>query len=190
MGKLSRSQRTIIIVSAVGVVFLIVGIIIFYFPSKKRIKDLKTELDDMNQQIDRIFAIVGKEKSIGEGIQSLEELYKTISARFPQKEERGIRLLSDYARRLNMEVGSLVPASKVPFLDQEAHPVVIDGETCQAELVSMEMRGSYQDLVEYIRELQEDFPTLVTIESLSISKDSAGPDKLNIRLGLRFYLLS
>jgi Tfp pilus assembly protein PilO len=190
MGKLSRSQRNIIIVSIVGVILLSVIIIIFYLPSKKRIENLKTELNDMNQQIDRISGIVGKEKSIGEGIQSLEELYKSISARFPQKEERGIRLLSDYARRLNIEVGSLVPAGKVPFLDEEGKPLVVDGETCQSESILMEMRGSYQDFVEYIHDLQEDFPTLVTIESLSIIKDSAGPSKLNIRLELKFYLLS
>ena len=120
----------------------------------------------------------------------LETRYKELNSKFPEKEEGALGALSDLAKKHKIEIRSIRSQPKSFFLDENAQKIEIDGKVCQIFLVSMEIRTSYRDLVEYIDALKEYLPAYVTIESMRINKEASGSLKLNVALDLALYLLS
>ena len=113
-------------------------------------------------------------------------MYKDFSSKFPEKEEESLRILSDIARNLNIEIISISPKPKRVF---EAAGRV-EEKICQFISVSMEMRGTYFNLVKYIESLKKDLPAFLSIEELRIKKERIEGSLLNIMLTFKLYLLS
>ena len=190
MQNLTRSQQKIIIVTvAVIVVFFIVWLLL-YIPTTNGMNQYKIELNGVQSQIQQIEMTFGQGKSIEEGMRLLTERYRQLDAKFPLKEEEGLRLLSDMARQLNVEIVSTKLQPKKEFEDSSHTKVQIDGKTCQELKITIDVRSTYKDLVEYIKTLKEQLPVYITVENLKINKASREVSPLNVTLEINFYLLS
>lgn len=191
MKKISISQKKIIIITLIVIGAFISFLIFVYLPSKDSVKNLKAELTEIESAIKYIEEkVIGQGKTIEEGIQSLNARYQELNKRFPSKEEESLVMISEFARKLNIEIVSISPQPKVAFLSAGS-PISIEGKTCQRFAVSIQMRCLYKDLVRYLEALKKDIPMFTTIEGLTISRDSSTQTlRLNVSLGLSIYLLS
>lgn len=188
--KISLTQKKIIFIFAIVISAFLLFYFFVYSPAKNKVASLKQELSGVQGQIKAIEAITREAKTMEAGIALLETKYQQLSAKFPLKEEEVIKILSDLAPASNIEIISIRPESKTLFLDAGNQKIEIDGKSCQKVFVSIELRGIYHDLVKYLDSVKESMPAFINIEGVKISKDSAATVKLNINLGVSFYLLS
>lgn len=190
MRKLNPYQVKVLITAA-----LVAGVFAaFYFfiqtPRSSHLRHLQTEFYDKQSQIQQIENVVAQGYALEEGIKLFQKNRKNIDSKFPAKEEEGLKGISDFARHFNMEVTSLKSSSRIPFLFLNQEKVEIDGKTCYQVYAAVEMKGSYEHLVQYLAALKESLPAYISIEKLRIMRDSSGADKLSIFIDFNLYLLS
>jgi len=190
MKKMSLAQKKLNIVTVACVFIFFMLWTFLYVPFKETIKELKSELIGIQGQILQIEGKTAGSEEINQGFRQLEERYQWVNSKFPKKEEKALRMLSDLAKEFKVEVSSIRSQPKVAFLDENAQKVEIEEGLCQKLLVSIEMKSVYKDLVGYIDALKKFLPAYVTIESMRIRKEGPGLQQLNISLDLNLYLLS
>ena len=188
MIKINLSQKKIIIV-AVGVMFAFLAAwFLAYLPSQTKIKQLKALLANTDGQIHQIEAMVENGKTIEEGMRLLAERYGQLSSKFSPKEEESIKLLSDFARQLHIEITSTRYQPKTEFLNANQQ-VDVDGKKCQVVRVSIEMKCHYKDLVKYLETLSARLPVYITVEQMRIGTANAQNLELNVSFDVNLYLL-
>ncbi len=190
MRKISSAQKKINIVTATGVLAFLMLWGFLYLPSIKVVKELKSELNGIQDQIRQIEGKVTGDGKTKQGIRELELRAQWVNSKFPEKEEKALRMLSDLAKEFKIDVLSIRSQPKVDFLDEDAQKVEIEGRVCQKFLVSIEIKAIYGDLVEYVDNLKESLPAYITIERMRIRKETSGARQLSITLDLNLYLLS
>ncbi|UCG35819.1 MAG: hypothetical protein JSW17_03210 [Candidatus Omnitrophota bacterium] len=186
--NLAKSEKKLIISSAVALSALLILFFAVYLPIKNKVKMFAKEQFQVDSQIKEIQELV--DTTAGKGFARLEERFKALDRKFPQEEKEAIILLSAFAQRLNIDIITMRPQSKKDFIDEKENKVVIDGKTCRMVGVSLEMRALYEDLVEYIRILRQMLPSYVSIDNLKIIKDRTDSPVLHIRLNFNLHLLS
>ena len=188
--KVSSTQKMIIIISLIVILVFLFFWFLIYLPSKKEVTRIKSQLSDLNNQIRQIEAITSQTTLTDEGIRIIRQRHQQLIDKFPQKEEESLRMLSDLAGNLNVELVSIKPQPKTVFLDQNKNAVEIEGRVCQKVYVSIEIKSLYKDLVKYIQTIKESLPAFISIEKLNIGKDRLQAPKLKVLLELNLFLLS
>ena len=190
MNKKGLLQKEIIIITFLILSAFLICWIFIYFPSKNIVEGVKSELAGLQRQIYEIEAVIDRAKTTDKSIQALIEKSQKLNNAFPRREEESLKMLSQLARNLNIELNSVEPQLRTVFLDEDKKEVKIEGKTCQKIFISLEMRCFYKDLVKYIETLKKVLPALVSVEILKAGKDRSGTTKLNVTLGIKLYLLS
>ncbi len=186
--RLTPAQKKIAISALIlALVFFAVWLFL-YLPSRNMLRTLKTQLDAAEDEIAEIQALLGRGVSIEQGLTSLKKRHQDVSAQFPAKEEEAIKVFSDVAKKLNIEVESLKSEPIRPLLIGK-DKVEIEGRACQFTSVSLRMRCTYLEFVEYAENVKQSLPALLTIEKLKITRNSPGAKELNIDLVFNLYLL-
>lgn len=183
--KLSSSQRKIIIVAVFAVCVFCTAWFLVYRPMKKKIGELKEELEGVEAKIKQIEGMIDPGKKIGEGIRSLEEKHAKLAAKFPSKEEEAVTALFTLASKANIEIASIASQARYPCAQKAA----IEGKSCYEIPITLKANGTYRGLVNYIDVLQESLPAFVTFEGLTIGKSIVGTSQLAIDLVITIYLL-
>lgn len=186
MLRISPTQKRIIGVTTAVILAFVLAWGLVYLPARSKVGRLQTELNDLEDQIRQIEIMSIEGKTISEGIKVLETKYRQINIKFPEKEEEGLGLISEFAQKQNLEVIAMTsqPKKSCPL---EAK---VDGKSCYEVSVSIVMRGTYPNLVLYMETLKESLPAYVTFDRLGISKEGSGSALVNIKLDFRLYLLS
>lgn len=190
MKKLSLPQKNMLVLIFTVVCAFVVFCFFVYFPTWNSIIQIKENLSNVENQIREIEAMVGKSETIDESKSTLREMFTHLNSKFSQDEKESFKMISDFARKLNIGIISIRPTPRTPFLDTDNQKIIVEGKVCQKIGLSMEMRCSYKDLVEYIKALKESLPAVFAVERLKITKDTAATVKLYITLDLNLYTLS
>jgi len=178
---------------------MISGVIVFgfflfwmvvYLPAQMEFKRLKAQLKGANDQISQIELMVTKGETMNTGAKILEQRFREVNYKFPQKEEAALEMLSELGQKLGMGVLSTKSQPKTPFLDKDGQPVMVEGRACQKVFVLIEMKSSYAELVHFLETIDKQLPAYMIVERLEIRKDTAASLKLNIVLGFNLYFLS
>lgn len=183
--KLSSSQRKIMIVAVFAVCVFCAAWFLVYRPTKKKIGELKKELEGVESKIKQIEGMIDPGKKMGEGIRSLEEKYAKLASKFPSKEEEAVTALFTLASKANIEISSINSQARHPCTQKAA----IEGKSCYEIPIALKANGTYKGLVSYIEVLQESLPAFVTFEGLSIGKSTGGTSQIIIDLMITIYLL-
>ncbi len=187
---LTPSQRKIFILAILlGVVFFLVWIFIV-IPRQITLSRMKEELKSIQNQILEIESIVPKDAKIDQVIRAFDEEKQRLVSKFPNRDEEGIKMLSDYARKFNIEIVSLRSQTKVLFFDRDQKKVEIEGKNCYQVLVSIELKSQFKNLVQYLQDLKKTFPRYITLEKVKINKDFSSPNSLYVTVDLYLYLLT
>ncbi|MDD5408915.1 MAG: hypothetical protein PHC71_02360 [Candidatus Omnitrophica bacterium] len=186
---ISESQKNIIIMGAAVLFFFLLFWLFLYFPSSKEITGLKRELALTQQQIQGIEILLAGSRGRDEAIHLLKERQQYLNSRFPQKEEASLRIISEVARKMNIDVVSLQPGLRAEFLDESGKQVLIDGKAVCYLPITIEVVCFYKDLVSYLTELKNSLPAFVSVASLNVNKDNRFPGKVRANAGFNLYLL-
>lgn len=186
---ITQDQKKIIIISAVVVFVFLLFFFIFYLPASKKISNLKIELNSTQSQIQGIEMLLAGSGSRDEAIRLLKEKQGYLINKFPQKEEESLRLIPEYARKMNIEVISLQPGLKTEFLDEADKKVIIEGKVASYLPITIEVSCFYKDLVKYLLELKSKLPAFVSVISLNVKKDRVSIGKVRAIIELNLYLL-
>ncbi len=183
-------DKKIIIISGVILAFIIF-LVFIYLPMRGDMGKIKASLSIAQGQIQEIERIIDKSISLEENIGRLRKRAQELKNKFPDREEASLRVISDSARKLNIELISMTPQPKRECLFDNQAAIKVEDKICRFLFIAIEMKCSYKGLVDYLERLEKDSPVFVAIESLDILNNKVDKDaKLNIRLGLNLYLLS
>ena len=192
MKKINLSEQKIIVMAlVVGAGFILLWAFI-YLPRLASLNELRAKWGKAEGKIHQLESLVAQ-GDLSEGIMQLKNQLQQLEAKFPSKEEQGLRLLSDFARKMNLEVLSVTSQPKVEFVDPSRQKIQVEGKTCQSISVSMDIKGGYKDFVKYIEALKASLPAYVSFERVQMNRASdttAGMQLLNIKLELNVFLLS
>jgi hypothetical protein len=191
MEKMNPFHKKMLIIIAAATAALVVFMLFVYVPGKNTIARMKAELRETEDKIRDIETLFGKSKTIAETFELLDKRRQELDAKFPQKEEETLRIITDYARKMNIEVTSIKPQAKTAVACDDGRIVSVDGRTCQKTFVTIEMKCLYQDLVRYCEVWRRDSPAFVSVEGLKIARArSDKPGLLDVTLELNLYMLS
>lgn len=187
--NITQNQKKIIILGGVIFFAFLLLWIFVYLPAGKEIRNLKSQLLSTEQQIQGIEVYLSGSENRDEAIRALEQKQQYLSSRFPSKEEESLRIITELARKNNIEVVSLQPDSKVEFSDASGKQLVIDGKTANYLPVALEVSCFYKDLVKYLSDLKSNLPAFASVNSLNIKKDGQLTGKVRVSVNFNLYLL-
>ena len=187
--NISTTQKKIFIVAFVGSVFFLLFWFLVYLPAKAKISHLKKELSIMDAKIQSIEETLNRSGTFANGVKLLKEKHQRLTSKFPLKEEEGLKLVSDLARKMNVEIISTKIGTKESFSEEEGRGFInMDGKKCQKFVLTIDASSTYEDLVKYLENLNKSLSFF--IQRISISKGTTTNNKLRITLDLSLYLLS
>jgi len=187
MNFFTKTQKTIIIVTAAVSGLFILAVIFFYLPIKDQLRTVKQSLLQIENEISQIEKLTDKDSRLDIGIEGLQQKLFLLRDKFPEKENQTIKNISDLARRMDISVNSIAPRAKTVYLNEKL--VNMDNKKVYNILVTLSMRCSYQSLVNYLEHLRKNMATAVSVESLMIKDDLNDTKKLSVNLDLNVYLL-
>lgn len=187
--NLTKNQKKIIVFGGAGFLVFLALWLFLYLPSIAKIRNLKKELLLAEAQIQDIEKFLSGARDRGEAIQLLKQREQYLSMRFPQKEEEGLRILSELARKNNIEVISLEPGSKTEFLDESGKQLIIEGKIANYLPMTMEISCFYKDLLKYLSDLKADLPLFASVTDLNVKKDSQLAGRIRASVSFNLYLL-
>jgi len=190
MPRLILSEKRIINLAIVLVLVSFVSWLFIYIPTTRAARRLKSQLSSVESQIQAIKGMMDKTPKIGEGIKLLEQRSQQLESKFPREKEESVKLLSDLALKLGIDITSVRLQDKTPFFDENNQKVIVGGKACQKLPVAIEMRCDYKSLVDYLQALIEQVPAYISIEKLKINKESTDSPKLSITIELNLFILS
>jgi hypothetical protein len=157
--------------------------IFIYTPKRTVIYKLRQELGNVKDSLARIEAIVGERKYLGEGILKLRKEAGSLQSKFIKTEdvEELLKILSDDARRLGIEVVSMQPSEFKIWYDKKGRNLEVDNLECNKISVDMRINGAYKPLTDYMQGLEnKDFPLLI-IRKFDVQK-SQGAARLGVNM--------
>jgi len=187
--RLPRSQKKIIIATLVGVAAFSIFWYFIYSPSQRALLKIKPEVYTLESQVRGIERVLSQTKTVEASTKLLKDRFQELNTKIFQKEARGIGMLSDLAKRLNIEVVSVKQQEKTALMDENNEKIEFSGKVLQSVGVSMEMRCFYKDLVKYLETLQKTLPGFTTVEKLRISRVFPKNPRLNVALDINLYTL-
>lgn len=159
-------------------------------PAKGKKDEMKKNLTDIESYLMPFKHLLNDTSSLQEALQSFTKRSQEFERKFPAKEEEAIKLLSVYAQQTNIKITSLKMHSKEPFQGGGGNETKIDGKVCLEVPVTMELAGSYNNLIEYLKILRESLPSFLVVEEIKINRGNAEQRLLNISLSINLYLLA
>ena len=148
-----------------------------------------TEFKETEGEINAVESMTGKGRSIDEGFSILKTKLDELDAKFPSDEKGALRSISDIAHKYGLNVVSMKPEVKIPFLSKNGKPIMIEGKYCQKSQVFVTAYSSYKGLGKFFLALKENLPQLITVEYLKMLKES-GKKELRADINMTMYLLT
>lgn len=186
MKTLKHHQKLIITIGGMLLTALIFWFYI-YLPKKKQVQELKEKLNDIKLEIAKVEGTEGQKEGLDIVLARYNKELIECEKILPSKEEETLRELSILASRLGIEVLSIIPS----IAETSDLPVVVEGYTVKELPISVELKTSFRVFGEYARLLQNEFPTVLQIDSFFIKKEGEkqGVSILRISLKLTIYML-
>ncbi|MBI4335519.1 MAG: type 4a pilus biogenesis protein PilO [Candidatus Omnitrophica bacterium] len=188
MVKIPRDKK-ILVIAAVCVIIVLIFWAFVYFPARKKLGVLKSEYGALRKEVAEIESRGGSERDIMKMVVSLRNDLDAATLRLPAKEETTLKMISSEASRLGVEVISLSPRPKRPFQGPDGGIVPIENKRCFEIPISMEVRGSYKAIGEYLSVLRQTPNALIKTEDILLRGDDAAGGRLRGSVELAIYIL-
>lgn len=127
---------------------------------------------------------------------SLEEALKNVQremhfweGRFPSREEEVLRMINGAAKEGKVDLQSIHSLPRSPALGEDNMPFLVGEKTCQQVVISLDLKGTYSDLIRYLELLRKKLNVVYIIEQARLSKVSPDTSELRLKLTLKIFLL-
>lgn len=185
---ITKGQKKILIMVSIAIVLFVVFWIFIYMPASNSVKILKAEFIEVENKINNLESIIGKNRKFEEGFFMLQEHLDELDNKFPVGEEETLRLISKAGYACGIDINSIKPQPKKLILDENENVIKIDKRLCQKMPISLVVKSKYKELGNFLENLREDIPHLLTVERVKIVKGQFQTD-LDIDIDLTMYLL-
>lgn len=159
-------------------------------PRLKHLENVKSQFRNTQQQIEEVESRLTAGRTLEQYISALYKEAQALDQAFPAREDETIGKISDIARESNVEILSVKSQLKKQYFDNDQQEVAVQGKKCHTVAVSMQLRGSYKDVIIYFEALKRSLPAYFTVEKLDIQKSGPTPPLLNVLFEINLYLLS
>lgn len=159
-------QKDIVIMLSAIILTFLVFLFFIYSPKKRQMKAIEIKFKDVEKEIEKIESIAGGADKIDVSLSEFNRQLKDIDKKLPKSEETAIKELSAFASKSGIEVISIKQQN---IKKGSVQPETADFQYMELP-ITMDVKCAYRNLGEYLRILQEEFPTLVLIKHVSILK--------------------
>lgn len=187
---ITKEQKKILLIVGIVVLIFILFILFAYLPLRSKQNRLKREINSIESDIEKIRKIAKDSSSIEGAIVVLKNKLESLNSKFPSREEYVLRMLSELAAKMNIEVSSMTPQKKKIVSEISSSSVRVRDASIQEMSVAMNFRTNYKTLADFLKILEEDFPVSLRVESVRMSHRSNTTATLDVNLELDAYLIS
>lgn len=188
--KINKNQQKIIVASSAAAIAIFIFYIFVYVPAKDSMKKISDELESLELQVSSILDTIGRGKQIIERLEKLNKELEYYKAKFPLAEEEVLKNLTDEAGRLGIDIVSIKPSRKERWIDDTKNaPEKLEGYIVNRLPITIQCKGRYQAVGNYLKILNSDFPALVTLETFNLTADRSKLPVINCEMSLSIYLL-
>jgi hypothetical protein len=182
--------KNIVLFKGLAVVLAVLsGGIFVYAVNNSALRTVKREFFVLNTQIKEITSTMEAFDGMEKGIIALKEKSVRLHEKFPDQAQDSLAALSNFARRLNIDVVSMEPAGKSDFL-YNGKQLLVDGRICQVVRVNLNLKCGFRQLVRYLEGLNNAVPAFICTEKILLRKEGEILPRLNVELNLDLYLLT
>lgn len=183
--KGSKEQKKIITQSGIFILVVILVFVFAYLPQRKKIIETKEAMAVVEKEIMQIESVAQEGESI-EGVVGLfEKKLEVLELMFPYKEEGILKDIQQMAHELGIEIESIQLGNKEK-VDWKSK---IEGRDCFELPIALTIKCNFRTLIEYLKELVDNFPSLILVNQVSIVQSENEESKLRINVNLSAYLL-
>ncbi len=180
--------------SALAVIFLSAGILLFYFiylPKVKEVKSLNAEYRGINKELDELYSFLGGEKDLKDNIIKLRAEAARLEKTFPDEKEvsNALKYINEEAQRFQINVSSVRPGELEHYKDKEGGMVTIADFSCKRMPVKLMLEARYKALGEFLEYLETNKSPAITIKGVSINKYEEIKPLIKADIDLNIYFL-
>lgn len=192
MKKIAIKDKKQLLGISVIVLVVLIFFIFVYMPQHRKVSSLKKQAQDIEEQIGLTKSILGDMRKLGPLLGQMQLEMKRFEDRLPTTKEIA-SVLSELSSRLkessSLRILSIRPQEPLPILDKDAKPVYMDEKPLNKIEIELNLQATYKDLAEYIRKVQDSPRTLVTIDSIEMSKNDSITPMLDIMTLFTIYVI-
>lgn len=190
--KISKSRLHLLILVSVVVIVIIAFWFFIYSPNRKTLRELSSQLEDIDEGINLVKGIVGDEKTLDKAVAEYDARLKDFKSKLPSKEETTLRQLAIIASDMGIEIVSITPQ----MAEESTVPIAVPGYKCMEMPISLNLESDYKTIGEYIGILEKQFSALIILNRLKMHKTEQSsadnqydsPD-LTVDMSVTFYML-
>lgn len=191
MKTLTQKDKRILVITGICILLILIFWVFVYFPTVTKVRSLKREIRAIEKELAGVESRGGKEgRDIKKMVDSIHSDFNTALQRFPPAEESALKFISSEANKYKLDIFFMRPGPKRPMLNVANAPVLMEGKQCFEMPVTMEMKGAYKSIEDFLKALRQSTSILVGVEDISIRKDPAAAHRLNMKLELVLCLSS
>ncbi len=181
MMPLTKEQKKIIYFAITAALFLFLFWFFVYSPQIKRFHLIKEQIKDADTRILEISSIFGG-KDLGEAAGDMQMQLKKIENQLSNREETAMNILSEAAKKLNIEIKN--------FNSSHTHPVEsgVSGRLIEELPITLNLTGEFMAINKYLDILMSNPELLVKVRELKIQGSGEGRIYLEAVLGISVYL--
>lgn len=170
----------------------VVGLIFFAglianFSARQEAARVDRELVALKKQISHS---LGQALSLEQALKDIQKSMQAWEKKLPPREEDVISAVTAAAKEQRMDLLSIHSLPKTVYLGEDNLPISVDGKTCYQVVMSLDLKGNYHQLVNYVEAMERKIPVVFTIEQMQINKIAAEPGRLSIKITFKLYLLA
>ena len=184
------NKKDIIKISVI--LFVLVVLFMFiYLPQHQKVNRIKKQIEIMQEQIDLTKNMLGDLSQLGFVLGQMQQEMFSFEKRLPEKKHISSILseLSNLTKQSKVEVVSLNPERPTHITNDNGEVVKIDQNALSSFRINMDIKGSYKELADYLKRVQESLNIFAAIDEISISRADDIYPKLNAKFTLTMYLI-
>lgn len=185
-----KDKKVIIKISALFI-GLIVLFMFLYLPQHKKVNKVKKQIEAMQEQIDITKNMLGDLSQLRLVLGQMQQEMVSFKKRLPDQKQISSILseLSNLTKHSKIEVVSIKPEKPAHIKNDNGEVVKIDQDTLSSIKVKMDLKGSYKELADYLKRVQESLNIYAAIDEISISRVDDVYPKLKAKFTLTIYLI-
>lgn len=185
-----KDKKNIIKIS-IALIGLIVLFVFLYLPQHQKVNRIKKQIDLMQEQIDLTKTMLGDLSQLGLVLGKMQQEMSLFEKRLPAKKQISSILseLSNLAKKSEIDVVSINPEKPIQVISDDGEVVKIDQNTLSSIKINMNLKGSYKELADYLKRVQESLNIFAAIDKISITRVDDIYPELKAKFTLTIYLI-
>ena len=183
-------DKKVLIASGIALIVIVVFFMLVYLPERNKVNELKNRLKVMDDQIKLTEAMLGDLNRLAPILADMQKELVSFEGRLPDRRKISLVIseLFNLAKSSSVKVVSIKPQEPITLTDDNKQPITLGKTRLKSMKVTLELQGSYREIAEYVKKIQDSLNILATIDDVTIRKDDNIVPDLPADLVLTVYI--